>query len=155
VVKTPFYGGYGLRAVGGIPKPAFNAFALLHQLGEQRLPLEAEGALLTRRKDGALVLALWNYADVASTVAPRRVMIEFRHVAARHVDLQSMDAQHANVMRAYESMGAPKYPTPRQIAELRQAGALAPPARRPLKAGTLALEIPSDGLVVVTVPAPQ
>ena len=33
VVKTPFYGGFGLLAVGGIPKPAFNAFALLHQLG--------------------------------------------------------------------------------------------------------------------------
>src|SRR6266481_1075483 len=26
VVKTPFYGGYGLVAVDGIPKPAFNAF---------------------------------------------------------------------------------------------------------------------------------
>jgi len=38
VVKTPFYGGFGLLAVGGIPKPAFNAFALLHQLGEARFP---------------------------------------------------------------------------------------------------------------------
>src|SRR5205807_9912667 len=64
VVKTPFYGGFGLLAAGGIPKPAFNAFALLHQLGEQRLASAAEGALLTRRADGALVVALWNYADV-------------------------------------------------------------------------------------------
>ena len=31
VVKTPFYGGYGLIAEDGIPKPAFNAFRLLHQ----------------------------------------------------------------------------------------------------------------------------
>jgi xylan 1,4-beta-xylosidase len=37
VVKKPFYGGFGLIAAGGIPKPAFNAFALLHRLGEQRL----------------------------------------------------------------------------------------------------------------------
>src|SRR2546430_5341011 len=36
VVKTPFYGGFGLLAAGGIPKPAFNAFALLHELGEER-----------------------------------------------------------------------------------------------------------------------
>ena len=36
VVKTPFYGGYGLIAAGGIPKPAFNALKLLHKLGEQR-----------------------------------------------------------------------------------------------------------------------
>ena len=39
VVKTPFYGGYGLMAAGGIPKPAFYAFELLHKLGEQRLRL--------------------------------------------------------------------------------------------------------------------
>ena len=37
VVKKPFYGGYGLIAAGGIPKPAFNAFAMLHRLGDQRL----------------------------------------------------------------------------------------------------------------------
>ena len=33
VVKKPFYGGYGLIAAGGIPKPAFAAFEILHQLG--------------------------------------------------------------------------------------------------------------------------
>jgi xylan 1,4-beta-xylosidase len=30
VVKEPFYGGYGLIAEDGLPKPAFNAFKLLH-----------------------------------------------------------------------------------------------------------------------------
>lgn len=155
VVKKPFYGGFGLLAAGGIQKPAFNAFALLHQLGEQRLALDAEATLLTRRKDGALVLALWNYADPGSTAVPRRVAIEFRHVAAGSVAVQSMDDQHANVLTAYESMGSPQYPTQRQLAQLRRAGALAPPARRPLKAGTVTLEIPSDGLVVLTVPAPK
>jgi len=153
VVKTPFYGGFGLRAAGGIPKPAFNAFALMHQLGEERLPLAAEGTLLTRRRNGALVLALWNYAEPGATVAARRVVLEFRHVAAQRVDLQSMDDTHANVMTAYQSMGSPQYPTQAQIAELRRAGALAPAVHRALKGGTLTLEIPSDGLTIVTVPA--
>src|SRR5580704_1103173 len=36
VIKTPFYGGYGLIAEGGVPKAAFNAFAMLHRLGDQR-----------------------------------------------------------------------------------------------------------------------
>ena len=62
VVKTPFYGGFGLIAAGGIPKPAFNAFRLLHQLGEERIALDSNSALLTRKKDGSLVLAVWNYA---------------------------------------------------------------------------------------------
>ena len=34
VVKTPFYGGFGIVAEHDIPKPAFNAFALLHRLGD-------------------------------------------------------------------------------------------------------------------------
>src|SRR3989449_4985148 len=62
VVKTPFYGGFGLIAAGGIPKPAFNTFKLLHELGDQRIDLNSDSALLTRKKDGSLVLALWNYA---------------------------------------------------------------------------------------------
>ena len=30
VVKQPFYGGYGLLAEDGLPKPSFNAFKMLH-----------------------------------------------------------------------------------------------------------------------------
>ena len=37
VVKTPFYGGFGLIAAGNIPKPSFYAMELLHRLGEQRI----------------------------------------------------------------------------------------------------------------------
>ncbi len=37
VVKTPFYGGFGVVAEDHIPKPALNAFALLHKLGDTRL----------------------------------------------------------------------------------------------------------------------
>ena len=37
VVKQPFYGGYGLIAEGGLPKPSFNAFKLLHRLGDMRI----------------------------------------------------------------------------------------------------------------------
>ena len=71
VVKTPFYGGYGLIAAGGIPKAAFNAFALLHRLGEQRLSPELKDALVTKRADGTLVIAVWNYADPGSGGVPK------------------------------------------------------------------------------------
>ena len=49
VIKTPFYGGYGLIAEGGVPKAAFNAFAMLHRLGEQRLQPDLANALVTKR----------------------------------------------------------------------------------------------------------
>ena len=149
--EDPFYGGYGLLAVGGIPKPAFNAFALLHRLGEQRLLGDATGTLFTRREDGTLVLAMWNYAELGSRPVARRVLLKLRHVDARTASVQALDAEHGNVPPAYERMGAPRYPTPRQVAELRAAAALPPPTERSLDQGTLNLEIAPDGLVLVTI----
>jgi len=58
VVKTPFYGGFGLVAEDGIPKPALNAFAMLHQLGDRRIKLDSDSALATRRSDGDIAIAL-------------------------------------------------------------------------------------------------
>ena len=48
VVRTPFYGGFGLMAADSIPKPTFNIFALLHQLGDRRLKLDSDSALATK-----------------------------------------------------------------------------------------------------------
>ncbi|PMY44387.1 glycosyl hydrolase family 39, partial [Pseudomonas sp. GW456-L12] len=62
VVRTPFYGGFGILAENNIPKPAYNAFAMLHELGDRRLPVASDSVLATRRPDGALAIALWNYA---------------------------------------------------------------------------------------------
>ncbi len=70
VVKRPFYGGFGLLAEDGIPKPAFNAFKLLHRLGEQRIDIDSDSALLTRKKDGSLIIAIWNYARRSTPVQP-------------------------------------------------------------------------------------
>ena len=60
VVRKPFYGGYGLIAEDNLPKPAFNAFKLLHHLGNARIALDSDSALLTKRSDGTLVMAVWN-----------------------------------------------------------------------------------------------
>jgi xylan 1,4-beta-xylosidase len=153
IVKMPFWGGFGLQAVGGIPKPALNAFALLHQLGDQRLGDDIEGTLVTRRGDGTLVLARGNYADVGATVAPRRVLLRLSHTDAPRASVQLLDPEHGNARVAYEKLGSPRYPTQRQLTELRAAAALPPPVTRTLDGGTLTVEIPSDGLMLITIPA--
>ncbi|HYL70360.1 MAG TPA: glycosyl hydrolase family 39 [Candidatus Dormibacteraeota bacterium] len=153
VVQQPFYGGFGLIAAGGIPKPAFNAFALLHKLGTRRFVADAEGTLATRRDDGALVVALWNYADVGAVVPPRRVSLHFEHVDASSASVEMLDPTHGNAQAAYQRLGAPRNPTAAQLAELRAAAVPAPAVMQPLTAGALDLEIPSDGLVLVTVAA--
>lgn len=152
VVKTPFYGGFGLRAVGGIPKPSFNAFALLHQLGEQRFSPEVNEALLTRRHDGALVIALWNYREVgAANTDVRKVSVTFAHSDAQAARVQIVDGEHGNFAGAYARMGSPRYPTLKQLEELRKSAALPPPVSRPLEQQRLSLDIPPDALVLVTI----
>jgi len=79
--------------------------------------------------------------------------VTLQHSAARTASIQSLDAEHGNVLPAYVRMGSPRYPTQRQLAELRVAAALPAPVARPLDAGTLSLEIPPDGLVLVTIGA--
>jgi len=156
VVKKPFYGGFGLMAAGGIPKPSFNAFTLLHRLGDERFSPDTEGALLTRRHDGTLVLAVYNYRDARSSdPTVRTVKLELKHSGARTATVQSIDGEHGNVNVAYAKMGSPRYPTQAQLKELRAAGALPAAETRPLEGGSLTLEIPPDGLTLVTIGAPH
>jgi xylan 1,4-beta-xylosidase len=150
VVKTPFYGGFGLIAAGGIPKPAFNAFALLHHLGDERIDLNSDSALLTRTKDGALVLAVWNYAPPEKEGAPRTFTLRFKGTRASEAQVSVVDPQHGDMRPTYLKMDSPRYPTQAQIEELRKAAQLSPPETRPLSNGELTLTLPSYGLAVVT-----
>ncbi|HST10506.1 MAG TPA: glycosyl hydrolase [Terriglobales bacterium] len=151
VGKTPFYGGFGLIAAGGIPKPAFNAFRLLHQLGEERIKLDSNSALLTRRKDGSLVLAVWNYAPPEKEGTAKTVTMKFKGTAPSQATVSVVDPQHGDVHAAYEAMGSPTYPTSAQIKDLRKASELAPSETRTLTNGELTLTLPSYALALVTV----
>jgi xylan 1,4-beta-xylosidase len=151
VVRTPFYGGFGLLAAGGVPKPSFNAFALLHRLGDMRLELEADAALLTRRTDGALVLAVWNYAPPGTTGAPRKVTLRVQGSKVQTASVELLDPDHGDVHAAYRRMGSPKYPTQLQLQELKHAAALPPAAVRALLGRDLSLAIPTHGLALVTI----
>jgi xylan 1,4-beta-xylosidase len=153
VVQRPFYGGYGLFAAGRIPKPAFNAFALLHQLGDERFPNDSRGTLATRRANGDVVVALWNYTEVGSPGVARKVRLEISNTHARHATLQVVDRTHANALVAYARMGSPRYPTQAQLLELRAAAALPPPTEMALEGGSLNLEVAPDGLLLVTIAA--
>ena len=55
VPADPMHGGFGLIAVGGIKKPSYFGFSLLHKLGTERLSNNASDVLVTRRADGTLV----------------------------------------------------------------------------------------------------
>ena len=152
VVRQPFYGGYGLFAAGHIPKPAFNAFALLHQLGEERLTSDFPGSLVSRRANGDLVLALWNYTAPGAAGVTRTVRLQVKNAHIRSARLQALDRTHGNALAAYLRMGSPQYPTQAQLLQLRAEAALPPPRTAAFGAGPLTLQVPPDGLLLVTIP---
>ena len=149
VVKTPFYGGFGLLAEDGISKPAYHAFALLHKLGNQRLTLNSDSALLTRSQDGSLVMALWNYASPGQSGPSKRVTVRFQHTQATSASVWRLDAEHGDFHRTYAKMGSPAYPTQAQLKQLRQTTEISTPETRVLKNEQLTLEVPSPGLVLI------
>jgi xylan 1,4-beta-xylosidase len=166
VVRSPFYGGFGLMAADDIPKPSLNVFAALHELGERRIAVESDAVLATTNGHG-LVIALWNYAPPVGTGAtytwpkevagPAKVFdLELKHVPAEAaVEVLRVDADHGNVLKAYDAMGRPENLSRAQIAELRKAGAMAPAEHSHLQQGRLHLEIPAHGLAVVLVRGPE
>ena len=148
VVKTPFYGGYGLIAAGGIPKPAFRAFQLLHKLGDRRLALDSDSALLTRRADGTLVLSVWNYFLPGTSGPAKTIIVNLKNAGPRHATIWRVDSRHGDFHQAYRQMGEPRYPTPAEITRLRTATELNP-EKVDLRNGRLEVEIPAHGLALI------
>ncbi len=130
VVKTPFYGGYGVIAERSIPKAAFRVFELLHKLGDNRIELASENALATKSKDGHIVLALWNYADPDGTAPNRSFQIHVEGIKAKKFRIQTVGPGNGSPLEAWKSMGSPALPTQDQIQSLRKASELAPAQTR-------------------------
>jgi xylan 1,4-beta-xylosidase len=149
VVKTPLYGGYGLIAVDDIPKPAYDVFQLLHKLGDERISVNSDSALLTRKNDGNLVLAIWNYAPPDQAGSPRTLSLRFKNTKAKVASISRVDHDHGDVHPIYEKMGSPRYPTQTQIKQLRTAAQLPAAETRELKNSELTLTVPAHGLAVI------
>ncbi len=150
VVKTPFYGGFGLLAARSIPKPAFNDFALLHHLGETRLDVSSDSALVTKRKDGSLAIATWNLFLPEETGAAKTVTLRFHSASqVRSVRVTIVDKEHGSPLPAWEKMGKPVSPTEQQIAELRETAALPAAKVMPLSNGSLTLTLQPHALALI------
>jgi xylan 1,4-beta-xylosidase len=150
VVKQPFYGGYGLIAKDGLPKPSFNAFKLLHHLGVERLANDSQSALVTRRSNGALVMAVWNLFLPEEKGNAKTVTIKFVQKSARRRALiYHLDSANGSLLLAYEAMGRPIYPTQKQIMELRRASELPKPETRLMQGGELKLILPAQALALI------
>jgi xylan 1,4-beta-xylosidase len=150
VVKTPFYGGFGLLAERSIPKAAFNDFTLLHQLGDTRLDVNSDSALVTRRKDGSLAIAVWNLFLPEEAGSTKTIMLHFKGLSgAQSARITIVDKEHGSPLPAWEKMGRAAFPTLAQIEALRKAAALPAAQTQSLKSGSLTLTLQPQALALI------
>ncbi len=165
VVRTPFYGGFGLIAADNIPKPTLNIFTLLHKLGDRRIAVASDSVLATETparqphpRSMGLRPSHRNRRCLHHAQRPRRPTEDLRHRTQKH----RAQRNRRNMARGRR---------PRQRAQgLRRDG---PPSRRPhasnkspnsappaqmappqhihLDHGRLHLTVPAHGLAVVVI----
>ncbi|MBV9147201.1 MAG: glycosyl hydrolase family 39 [Acidobacteria bacterium] len=151
VVKQPFYGGFGLVAEYGLPKPAFNAFKILHRLGDRRLPVSSNSALVTV-KSGAPVIAAWNLVLPGATGSPKSLTFQFSGLSGTHTaTIYRVDSSHGSLLNAYKQIGSPRNPSRQQIDALRRAAALPAPEQVPISGNQLNLNLPQQSLAVIEI----
>ncbi|MBV8071298.1 MAG: glycosyl hydrolase family 39 [Acidobacteriaceae bacterium] len=151
-IREPFEGHFGLRARGGINKPSYYDFALLHKLGDQRLPNSSSDVIVTKRKNGTLVIAVWNLVDPDKTGSTKKIRLTISGIRNNAVARVSrVDDDHGNTLAAYKALGSPRYPTEEQVRMMNAATALAPPAEERLDGNHLDLSLQPNALVLVEV----
>jgi xylan 1,4-beta-xylosidase len=152
VVKKPFYGGFGLLAEDSIPKAAFNDFALLHLLGDTRLEVKSDNALVTRRADGSLAIAVWNLFLPEEAGSPKTIMLHFSGLKpGNKARTTIVDKEHGSPLPSYEKMGSPPFPTREQIVTLRKAAVLPAAQEQSIKNGELTLTLQPHALALIEI----
>jgi xylan 1,4-beta-xylosidase len=151
-ISRPFIGMFGLRAKGGINKPSYYAYGLLHELGDRRIANDSRNMIATKTADGSLAIAVWNLVDPDAQGGSRSVDLTFAHVAPNaRVSIERIDQEHGDVLSRYKAMGGPEDPTPSQVQQLNRESALPPPQQIVLKDGKLSLTLTPNALVLIKV----
>jgi xylan 1,4-beta-xylosidase len=150
--REPFDGGFGLMAMGGVKKPSYTGFAVLHKLGQERIAQDASNVLVTRGANGRLIIAAWNLVDPDRKGGAETMEFDISGVAANaSVLVTRADAEHGNTLAAYKRMGSPTYPTRNQVTEINRVAEESKPEELRLIRGSITLVIPVNGIVLLEV----
>ena len=152
VIDKPFAGHFGLIAKGGINKPSYYAYGLLHQLGDKRIANTSKNLIVTKTSDGGLAIAAWNLVDPGQHGSPQTLDLALHGVPANaRVTIQRVDDDHGNVLPRYAAMGSPVDPTPAQVVKLNSETALGAPSEARLHDGRLTLQLSPNALLLIKV----
>lgn len=113
--SQPFHGGFGLLNIHGIPKPSYQAFRLLHQLGEERLPVNVDNSsatveCLAVRNGKQLGIIAYNHNVPLAEIKAESVHIYLQSVeGVKSAAMCRIDEDHLNPRRVWQEGGAKEY----------------------------------------------
>jgi xylan 1,4-beta-xylosidase len=140
--------------MGGINKPSYYDYALLHKLGDTRIANASSNTLVTKRKDGSLVIALWNLVDPDKTGSEKSTRLTFRGLPqSATASISRVDDDHSNTLAAYKALGSPRYPTEKQVEKMNETTALPTPQQVRIDGGHLDISLQPNALVLIEIPA--
>jgi xylan 1,4-beta-xylosidase len=134
-----FHGGFGLINYQQIVKPAFHAYRMMNELGDEMVA-QTEGAIVTRdSSSGRTAVLIYNYppeekislpvtdsveeADaIDASGSSRELQLHLEGLPANaSFQLETLDRKHGDAVVAWEKMGKPETPSPAQTKALREA----------------------------------
>jgi xylan 1,4-beta-xylosidase len=155
--SAPFHGGFGLLSLHGIPKPTFHAFQLLHSLGTERLPMDADvnatvEAVATVDDQRVLIL-LYNHNVPLAPIEEETVEIVLKGWQGdASAWIERVDSEHANPKRRWLELGSPQYPNTQALDDIAKASQR---PREPISYHkhddkiSLCVTVPAHGIVAV------
>lgn len=146
--SVEYHNGYGVQTIGGVPKPALRAFALLDTVsgsGDAALvkldgagatnldalayisqPSQRRGSVApTTSRRASVLVSNWapywmtNVPSVSATISVADACCG--SVCPTEGTVTRLDSKNGNAHATWNSMGSPLYPTPEQIAKLKSA----------------------------------
>lgn len=120
--SVPFHGGFGLMNIYGIPKPAFRAYEILHNLGDELLPVKGKHDTVdvwVVKNKNIINIIITNWALPRHTIKTEMVKVQLsNNNKIKNCFIQRIDDLHANPRKTWVEMGNPSSLSPAQVHQL-------------------------------------
>ena len=156
--RAPFAGNRTLFVENWVPKPYYNGYVLLNELGPKRLPVSGPDAgrvqcMATRRADGSLAVLVFHFKEYARTSPTEEdITVELAGLPldGKTVSQMRVDEKTSNSYTAWLAMGSPDEITDEAAVKLKAAAAVHKTPLRP-EGGLVKLNMPVNSVAIVLV----
>lgn len=157
--STPFYGGFGLLNMHGIPKPTYGTFELLHRSGNKRMEVAQEensmveaSAVIDNEK---LMIFVYNHNMPLNPIEDADVQIKVKGLESfKSAYIERIDENHSNPKKNWIEMGSPEYLKQKDVKELIGLSELKKEAVEIVNdndEGIITFSVPKHGVSVITI----